>query len=368
MVISQDLLDRIEVEISREQEQPIDTFHRIKLPLPHPLDYDWRFHDTAVRFLLERCKALSHVSEMIVLLGTPSVLRYALENRYPRRMLLLDANRIITDCLAKVAPAGKVVLCDISKDTLPGISSPVVVIDPPWYPESIQLFIWAACQLSTIGGYVLASLPPVGTRPNIEQERGKILDWAMQLGLTLIRVEESALPYSSPPFERNALKTEGFNNISPCWRRGDLIIFSHTNQVLMNRPSVPSFEGEWTEEVHSGIRLRMRHSYDQQFRDPKLESILPGNILPSVSRRDLRRRLVDVWTSGNRVFKCRGVNTLCIILRALATQCSPEHALSSFLKRELSDVERQLISCSIRQISKLVNLERKEIMLYGEEL
>jgi len=283
-------------------------------------------------------------------------------------MLLLNANRLITDSLAKVAPAGKVVLCDIAKDALPGVSSPVVVMDPPWYPESIQLFLWAACQLSTIGGYVLASFPPVGTRPNIEQERGEILDWAQQLGLTLLRVEESALPYSSPPFERNALKTEGFTNISSRWRRGDLIIFSHTSRVFRNRPCVPPFEGKWTEEVHSGIRLRMRPSSDQQFRDPLLESIVPGDILPSVSRRDLRRKLVDVWTSGNRVFKCRGVNTLRIILRALATHSSPNHALSSFLKRELSDTERQLISRSTRQISELVHLERKEISLYGEGL
>ncbi len=94
-LISQELLDHIEVEISREQEQPIDTFHRIKLPIPHPLDYDWRFHDAAVRLLLDRCTALSHGNEMIVLLGTPSVLHYALEHRYPRRII---ARRLIASC------------------------------------------------------------------------------------------------------------------------------------------------------------------------------------------------------------------------------------------------------------------------------
>jgi hypothetical protein len=34
-----------------------------------------------------------------------------------------------------------------------------------------------------------------------------------------------------------------------------------------------------------------------------LVSLIEGDILPTVSRRDPRRRLADVWTSGNRIFR-----------------------------------------------------------------
>ncbi len=368
-IISEELLESLETDAHQKQKRLIAPCHEITLPIPHPLDYDWRFHDSAAQLLLNRCAALPGPNETIALLGTPSVLRLALEQNYPHRMLLLDANRTITDCLAKLAPVGSVLRCDLARDALPVVSAKVVVVDPPWYEESTQLFLWAACRLCAVGGYILVSLPPIGTRPNMEHERVDILNWAKQIGLRLVRLEEATLPYICPPFERNALRTEGFYNIPSEWRRGDLAMFLHMHYVLSDRPIVPPYEGEWTEEVLSGIRVRIRDSSNERdFGNPLLESILSGDILSSVSRRDERRKLVDVWTSGNRIFKCQGKNVIRQVAHALVTCTSPHHMVSSFLKRELSDMEPKLVSDSICQITQLIDLERKEMVLYGEEL
>jgi hypothetical protein len=51
----------------------------IELPIPHPLDYDWRWDDATVQFLLKMCSSLVASDDEIVLLGTPGLLRAAIE-------------------------------------------------------------------------------------------------------------------------------------------------------------------------------------------------------------------------------------------------------------------------------------------------
>jgi hypothetical protein len=136
--------------------------HQIALPVPHPLDYDWRFSDAAVQQLLSKCAELTRPGETIALLGTPSLLRMGIEQSYPRQLILLEASCTITDSFAQVAPKTQILRCDLIKDPLPNLLAAVVVLDPPWYPEHIQSFLWAACQLCQIGGYIFISMPPVG--------------------------------------------------------------------------------------------------------------------------------------------------------------------------------------------------------------
>lgn len=66
-----------------------ETTSRVLLPVPHSLDYDWRFGDNATDHLLERCLELTDAEDCVVLLGTPSVLARAIERSFPRKMILL---------------------------------------------------------------------------------------------------------------------------------------------------------------------------------------------------------------------------------------------------------------------------------------
>ncbi|SRR6266568_2722558 len=355
--IAMELLTKAERYVGQCQQQTLNSDHSVKLPIPHPLDYDWRFSDTATRHLLDECIRLSQPDETVVLLGTPSVLRLAIERKYPRQMILLDSNPLVTGCLARTVSSARVVLCDIGKDQLPDILSPVVIVDPPWYEESIQSFLWAASHLCAIGGRVLVSIPPLGTRPGIDREWANILNWAQKIGLTLMRVESAVLPYTSPPFERNALRIEGFYTVPTEWRRGNLAVFSRTHHTATERPIVPSpYEGKWAENVLLGVRVRIRDSHEQGFEDPSLLPVVPDDIMPSVSRRDRRRGLADVWTSGNRIFACRGRTILRQILHAIAIGESAYEVLAATLKRELSVCEVTLISLAIQQITEAVRL------------
>lgn len=89
-----------------------------------------------------------------------SVLRAAIEGRYSRQWFLLDANPVMTDCLAKAAPEARILRCDAHRDPLPDLGAALVIVDPPWYEEHTRAFLWAACQLCAIGGHLLVSLPP----------------------------------------------------------------------------------------------------------------------------------------------------------------------------------------------------------------
>jgi uncharacterized membrane protein len=349
------------------REQSSTRRRRITLPVPHPLDYDWRFGESAVSYLLDTCLDLTRPDETIALLGTPSVLRTAIESSYPRATALLDANASVVNCLSQAAPDAEVLLCDVVRDPLPLIEASAVIVDPPWYEEHLAGFLWAASSLCRAGGHVLVSTPPVGTRPGIDRDRKSLLDWARELGLTLLRTEAAVLPYCSPPFEINALKAEGLCGILEDWRRGDLSIFVKEAQVTLPRPVIPAAsEEKWVEESLHGVRVRVRPSESSDFNDPKLLTIVGGDILPSASRRDYRRALVDVWTSGNRVFASQGRNVLIHILRALATENSPVEAVARHLGRGLSVGEQTLVGNAIIRMTEIINTERRENSLIGE--
>ncbi|MBD2018547.1 hypothetical protein H6F96_31910 [Microcoleus sp. FACHB-53] len=365
--ISTEVMKELVKPAKSKLEQSTRSYHQISLPVPHPLDYDWRFSDAAVEILLNECKELTPLYSTIVLLGTPSLLQMGIEQSYPRQLVLLEASSTITASLTQAVPNVQVVRCDVIKEPLPKLSAEAVVLDPPWYPEHIQSFLWAACQLCKIGGYILISMPPFGTRPGIEREWINTLDWTQKIGLTLLRLDKMALPYVTPLFELNGLKAEGVHTVPREWRRGNLAVFSRTHQAEVPRPAAVPQEDEWIEEVLLGVRVRIRQPNLSGFADPSLVSVVPRDVLQSVSRRDSRRRLADVWTSGNRIFACQGRGVLQQILRAVAVGRSPYEAVALALERPLSSRETELVSHATNQIINLVSTEQKENLLFGEQ-
>ncbi|HKQ09497.1 MAG TPA: hypothetical protein VJ464_30530 [Blastocatellia bacterium] len=346
----------------RWQEQDlINPCPKINLPVPHPLDYDWRFSNVAIKRLLNTCLEFTDSGETVILLGTPTLLRTSINENYPRRVALFDASQTIINSFSRSTPEARAEQCDLLADPLPQIQAAAVIADPPWYEEHLHGFIWAATQLCREGGYVIVSIPPVGTRPGVEQDRVALFDWAHELGLTLLRLEPSALPYTSPPFEVNALRAEGLSAVSTEWRAGDLALFSRDRPSDLPRPRLPiASEGPFVEEQVGTVRIRIRLRHLSGFCDPSLISVVLGDILPSVSRRDERRRLIDVWTSGNRVFACHGTNVLQSILQSLANGQQPDERVAANLVRRLRTEERLLVSQAAKRIKDMIRIEEDE--------
>lgn len=329
------------------------------LPDPHPLDFDWRWGQRTAAQLLMHCLRLSRAGDTIALLGTPTLLHAAAASPQPRRWVLLEASPATTAALAKIAP-GDVVRCDLARDELPFLDARVVVADPPWYPEHARVFLWAAAQLTRAGARILLAQPAVATRPGVLAERADVLAFARATGLEPVRIHSSALAYSCPPFERRALEASGLASVVPqTWRRGDLIELRRTAAQPAPRPTLD--DGEvWKEVVLAGARIRFRLDRPTPQglpADPRLQQLVDGDVLATVSRRDPMRHHVSVWTGGNRVFGCHSPDLLAILAAALAGGYSTTHAAEAHLGRLPSAPESDAIAQAIDQLTELARVE-----------
>lgn len=338
----------------------------INLPVPHPLDYDWRFSDSATKYLLDYCLEVTKETETIAFLGTPSIFQKAKEILFPRKMLLFDNNSAVINHFSKNIAGAKVRLCDIVRDDIPEIEVSTVIVDPPWYEKHLFGFMWAAAKICRLDGHILVSLPPIGTRLGIESDLQRFVEWSKKLGLSLIKEEKGILPYTSPPFEINALRAENFHNLNREWRRGDLAVFVKREHTLIERPLVlPDSEDEWFEEMVQEVRIKLKPYDVLEFKDPKLLTVVKNNIFPAVSRREPRRRIIEVWTSGNRVFACEGRFVLQEILRELSSGQSATMILSEKSNRILTKEEEILLNESKEQMLKIINTEREENYVFA---
>src|SRR6202162_4734223 len=105
------------------------------LPVPHPLDGDWRLEVPTRKDMCRRLRAASLTGE-ILLLGVPTIFREIVSEG--ARVTLVDANtRLATSLMG-----GRFIIGDVSDlaPVVPACAS--VFADPPWYPETIDQFVW----------------------------------------------------------------------------------------------------------------------------------------------------------------------------------------------------------------------------------
>lgn len=116
---------------------------------------------------------------------------------------------------------------------------------------------------------------------------------------------------------------------------------------------------EWHKNSTSGIRIQ-KLTDENSFQDPRLISIVPNDVLPTVSRRDPRRKLARVWTSGNRIFDCKGPNVLQKILFAMTIGESAEEHVELQIGKKLKRNEKRMILRAKSQIKNLLKTEWNE--------
>jgi hypothetical protein len=293
-------------EVHRQAPDDLDEI----LPLPHPLDYEWRFDPRARLMLAQRCEQLAGTYGSIALLGTPT-LAPALRGR-AGGVLLLDTNACILSALADAGQLSTIqwVATDIATFNPPWQwrhRATVVVCDPPWYPDGFATFLWAAAQLVCPGGTVLISVPDVLTRPSVADELGDLRSLARHLRLAVSAIEPCAVRYRTPFFEYRALRASGVRLVPLDWRAGTLWHLSSTGTApatSFGRRSGPAADDAATEITFDGVRLRILHHRPVLPGTLALWPVVQGDTLPTVSRRHPARGSVSLWTSGNTVLSC----------------------------------------------------------------
>lgn len=327
-----------------------------ELPTPHPQDGVWWFADAALdRLLGELGELVPYSGRGALLLGTPTLFHYTKLHNLRGRVLLLDR-----DSQSVRQGQFRAHACDLFGDTSTDEEFDIVVADPPWYPLETRAFLLAALRRCRKGTRVLLSVPGLGTRPGIRQEWQDLIRWAEHRGLRLLDYEMRALPYISPLFERNALRAAGICDYPADWRRGDLATFE-ADGSFGGESLAGSGQSRWKEVQFGRIRLRVQGDSFAGWRNPRLHPVVPGDILPSVSRRDRRLKSVTVWTSGNRVFDCKGCFALSNIVEAMSMGDCVVSRLAVSIGEPLHEAQREEIRKTVEQLSGVIALEQQEI-------
>ena len=356
---------RLAVETPTRRCQGESTSEVPGLPVANPLASDWRFTTTTAKNLLQRITASTDASQTVALLGVPSVYQLAALQEEPRKIILVDRNRSLAPHSSPSFPADGFHSLDLQRDAINLSQVHTVLADPPWYEDETLAFLRASAHICAERGSVLLGAAPEGARPGVREERERIIAGAERLGLQFIGAERLALSYATPFFEHNALRTAGFEQVSPNWRRGDLLIFERSGNTLpWPSHSVPH-ASPWDQAEILGTTVWVRRNSKRTFVSPELVPLVPGDILPSVSRRDKFRGAADVWTAGNRAYRCDGAHIFSTIVRAMGVSEPPIEAVEHNVGYALNEIETAQVEVSVSQIEMIAHQELQDLRRFS---
>jgi len=281
-------------------------------PEAHPLDFDWRFGRRTLELLDQRIGELDCVK--VAVLGAPTLFKFLID--HAKAAHLFDRNEQITRYLTETGYKA-VTRCDLFRFS-PRSRFSCVVADPPWYLDHYRAFIEGGRRLLSPKGKILLSVLPRLTRPGAEEDRSEILRFASARGFDLVGTEPASLHYLSPPFEMEALKSEGLS-VSP-WRWGDLYTFVLTDHC------VPEYRPEYSEEHQlwrtwsvgrSVVKVKWDGTHGRGAFDFQNVAGASGMRLRSVSRRSPLRSKINLWTSRNIVLHVSRPDLVCAALELL---------------------------------------------------
>ncbi|MDE2851194.1 MAG: hypothetical protein OXP74_11335 [Acidobacteriota bacterium] len=326
------------------------------LPLPHPLDFEWRFSEETCRELLVGAKEMTRRGETILLYGTPGLAYAAVSLPVRnRRVVFVGADTAVTRrlrCLNDTA--GRPISVLVGEGVERGCAS-AVLVDPPWYLDYLEPMLAGAAAACRLDGVVVAGLPPLGIRPGASAERDAVDLLLERQGLDRVALEELGISYETPFFEANALAAVGVC-VPAVWRRGDLAVYRRRT-AFRGRTVAPVSPLEVWEEVEiEGMRIRVRFERGVSASREVLESVVRGDVLPSVSRRDPRRARANVWTSGNRIFR---TGDPMLVLEA-ASACRDEGVSGGTRSLWRSVAEQDVLATLVARLQRIAEIEAEE--------
>lgn len=98
------------------------------LPTPLLLDATWWFDDPTIDFFQEEIE--KREEQVVVCLGTPTLLVAGKLPRSNRRLILIDKDRVLTEALQKRGYSD-VFVADLMRESPPCFSAGMVIVDPP---------------------------------------------------------------------------------------------------------------------------------------------------------------------------------------------------------------------------------------------
>jgi len=364
----------IQIE-SSAKTQTLEEDDSLKtLPVPHLVDFDWRFSREGIKWLVKKINTYIETAGVIVFIGSPLLYKHYCKNLTTNtEIYLIDFNADkhiknetfgvnchIINCNIKYEFKGNIKLEEIRAD--------IVVMDPPWYLEYYQRFFDICNTICKVDGRILGVFPPEMTRNSISDEKQQLSDYVRLLGFEDLVFEKHCIGYSTPPFEKNVLRVKNINNYPNNWRIGDFFITTRKFHCPINLSnSSVCFSSEntiWSETNLGKIRIKFKQKpidRDSIF-DIKINSLYDGDIYPSVSRRFEGHKEINIWTCGNRVYNCSNIPLMHIILQQIECQ-DIGRSLELDYSVNLTDWQKKGINLAQNILYEMKLAEEKE---YGD--
>jgi dGTPase len=317
----------------------------LALPAPDPMRSQWWFTLDAVQSLSAKARALS-TDGSAAFLGAPTVgHHYAV--CYEAETTILDADPDVVEAVGKaierVRKDGWIGEQYDANDELPNqlsMQHAVAVLDPPWYPSLIRLFLSRARSLVRDSGFLVCVIPPLLTRPGLLGERTDLLSELQTAGYRIVALEPQAVTYDVPSFELAAYQDIPiFTGRS--WRAGDVL----TVQVVGACEPLP-IKGEverQTINIFSRDRSKQRFFLDESRVDPEMRdwaSSVP-EFERTVSTRSYDISRIAAWGSNRKAVEVRDASIANLVLKAWERGASKDEATALLVEQSLSQEEAE---------------------------
>lgn len=306
----------------------------------HPLDFEWYFTRETAAAVARRISW----DASVLCLGTPTVASELARQR--RRVTLIDRNALVTRRFEELAFA-KVVSADLMRTRRLPRAVDAIVLDAPWYQRDISVWLRSAWVASRCDSTIYMSLFPQNVRPEAWRERKRLLAFAERIGD--VQIEPTALHYETPLFEQEALRAADMLGLGD-WRRGDLVSIRVSAEAPRRyRVLLPRATPQWETIVIGTQVVKMKRTRASR-RGPLVASVpgCPGDVLPTVSARDRRRKIVGLWTSRNRVLSVNRPKVVAALLRQVEVGASLAEAAG-----EMRRLGIELDAPSLRKLDDL---------------
>jgi len=321
------------------------------LPIPHILDSDWRFTSQTTKYLGEYVKKLLKPQSNLILIGVPSLFLLLNENKtlIDSATLLIERNNI-----ARNFTGNPNIICGDVRNVRLYNCSDAILCDPPWYIEATKYFLDSAQAMLKKDGVLLMIVPPKGVRPSVEEEYKQLIEYAAERKLNFSKILNNSLNYVTPPFEINTLKNEGITSFPLDWRKGSIMIFTkEQDTALSSELPTENKQTEWLDSEIQNIRFKVRDYVDPDQKKP-IDHLCKNDIYPTVSMRLELKNNVNIWTSGNRVYRCKTPVLFRMTLAMVHTHGFSRSKIYSVLN------ETEETKAYLDLIEKIVKIEEKE--------
>lgn len=262
------------------------------LPLPHPLDMEWRFTPSSAARLLQALLDETRDGDAILLLGVPTAAAAAARSLSDRLFQVIGEDNVI--CRALEQATGRD--ARFVHGDKAGPKAAAALIDPPWYLDAYVEMLTTCSQRCAEGAQVLLVLPPPGIRPSALDDRRQMVDAAIAAGFD-VEDEPEPLHYRSPLFELAAWRAAGIGVWLPDWRTGERVRLTKKRSPA-KRVTMPCHPAAF-ELTLDGVRMKLLLDRSGPSR---LEPVVAGGTLPSISARFPGRERASLWTTSNGAY------------------------------------------------------------------